>query len=119
METNVVTEGRPAPTWTSAQAYILAVICLLLGAAAGFIVRGSGTVAQPQPAAATAAQAGPGALPAGMNEQQVTPEMMKHMAEKQARASCSKRRTRSASPAKRSGSTLTATSRPSRVSRAR
>lgn len=67
--------------WTGTQAYVLAVICLVVGVAIGYLVRGSAS-----PASATAPQAS-SAAPAGMgmgSNQQPTPEQMKHMAEKQA-----------------------------------
>jgi cytochrome c-type biogenesis protein CcmH/NrfG len=63
--------------WTSTQAYVFAVICLLTGLAAGYFLRGSGTA---QPAAPVATSG----APAGMGEGQPTPEQMKQMAETQA-----------------------------------
>ena len=83
MENTTSSEIRPAATWTGAQAYILAVICLLLGAAAGYIVRGSAAV-PPTAAAASVNDSAAPAMTPGMSQQQVTPEMLKHMAEKQA-----------------------------------
>jgi cytochrome c-type biogenesis protein CcmH/NrfG len=68
-------------TWTGTQAYVFAIICLVVGVAIGYLVRGSGS----QAPAASAPQAA--AAPAGMgmgNGQQPTPDQMKHMAEKQA-----------------------------------
>lgn len=65
-----------ATQWTSVQAYALSVICLLVGLAGGWFIRGSqGSSAVP---AATASQApnDAGAQP--------SPEQMKRMAEKQA-----------------------------------
>jgi cytochrome c-type biogenesis protein CcmH/NrfG len=66
-------------TWTSTQAYVLAVICLLVGIAMGYLVRGSAT---PESTTTTAA-AQPSGMPAGTG-QQPTPEQMKRMADKQA-----------------------------------
>ncbi len=69
-------------TWTGTQAYVFAVICLVVGVAIGYLVRGSGSQ---QPASVPGMQAS--SAPAGMgagNSQQPTPEQMKHMAEKQA-----------------------------------
>ena len=43
--------------WTSTQAYVLSVICLLVGVAVGYLARGSASqasVGQPQAGAATA-----------------------------------------------------------------
>lgn len=68
---------RTAP-WSTTQAYIIAVCCLLLGAAVGYLLRSSGTPVAAKPSAAPAAEAqAPGAA------QQPTPEQMKHMADKQ------------------------------------
>lgn len=66
-------------TWTGTQAYVFAIICLVVGVAIGYLLRGSAT---PTGAPATQAAA---AAPAGMGaNQQPTPEQMKHMADKQA-----------------------------------
>ena len=67
-------------TWTSTQVYVMAAICLLLGIAAGYLVRGPG---QPAPAA-TAQNAGPAPMGAPDQQQQPSPEMMKKMAESKA-----------------------------------
>lgn len=64
-------------TWTSTQAYAIACICLLMGIAVGYLVRGAGAVA---PAVQAQAQSAPPA-DAAAAQQQVTPEQMKHMAE--------------------------------------
>jgi len=75
--------------WTSVQAYALSVVCLLVGVAVGYLVRGSA----PAPAeAATTGQTQPmgngtgmsnGSLPAGAAAQP-TPEQLRHMADTQA-----------------------------------
>ena len=72
--------NQPERNWTSKQAYTFAVICLLLGAAAGYLVRGSSGSDESGPAAAS-----PG-MAAGMQQpvQQPTPEQMAQMAAKQA-----------------------------------
>jgi cytochrome c-type biogenesis protein CcmH/NrfG len=62
--------------WTSLQAYALAVVCLLIGVAAGWFVRGSQS-----PSAPVAKTANATALSAGT---QPTLEQMKRMADKQA-----------------------------------
>ncbi len=67
---------RTAP-WSTTQAYVIALCCLLLGVAAGYLLRSSRT-AQP---AGTAQQSRPAAAP--HPGQQPTPEQMKHMADKQ------------------------------------
>jgi tetratricopeptide (TPR) repeat protein len=68
--------------WTGTQAYVLAIICLVVGVAIGYLLRGS---ASPAANATLATQTAAGA-PAGLGEMQQppSPEQMKHMAEKQA-----------------------------------
>jgi len=73
----------PTQTWTSTQAYIMAVICLLLGCAVGYLLRGSapgGTA--PAAAEQTQAPAGMGGG-MGMGQRAPSPEQMKAMADKQ------------------------------------
>lgn len=72
-------QSNSGGTWTGTQAYVFAVICLVVGVAIGYLVRGSG----PQATAATQATAAPAGMGMG-NAQQPSPEQMKHMAEKQA-----------------------------------
>jgi cytochrome c-type biogenesis protein CcmH/NrfG len=67
--------------WSNAQAYGMAVLCLLLGIAAGYFLRGSQPTA-PGPTASTPQAATPPAPDA--SNMQVSPEALKHMAEKQA-----------------------------------
>lgn len=66
--------------WTGTQAYVLAVICLVVGVALGYLVRGSAspTTAVPQASAAPSGMGDPSA------SQAPTPEQMKHMADVQA-----------------------------------
>ncbi|HET9695546.1 MAG TPA: tetratricopeptide repeat protein [Terriglobales bacterium] len=66
--------------WTGTQAYVLAVICLVVGVALGYLVRGSAspTAAVPQASAAPSGMGDPSA------SQAPTPEQMKHMADVQA-----------------------------------
>jgi cytochrome c-type biogenesis protein CcmH/NrfG len=69
-------------TWTGVQAYTLAVVCLLLGMAGGWLIRGSQS-----PAAAAPAMAASAPAPAGMGgaaNAQPTPEQLKQMADTQA-----------------------------------
>lgn len=71
-------------SWTAVQAYTLAVVCLLLGMAGGWLIRGSEAPAAS--AAAVPANAAP-AMPAGAGgavNAQPTPEQMKQMADTQA-----------------------------------
>ena len=70
--------------WTNTQAYVMAVVCLLVGFAVGYLLRGSvgGSSASQQP---TAGAEQPQGMPPGMGEQQMpTPEQLKEMADKQA-----------------------------------
>lgn len=68
--------------WTGTQAYVLAIICLVVGVAVGYLLRGSASPAQPSVTQSTAmGTAAPGGM-SGM--QQPTPEQMRHMADKQA-----------------------------------
>jgi cytochrome c-type biogenesis protein CcmH/NrfG len=71
---------RNAAAWTSKQAYILAVICLVLGGLGGYLLRGSSSPDMAENAAAATGQS----TPAGAATQQPTPEQLAHMAEKQA-----------------------------------
>ncbi len=72
-------ERNTSSAWSSGQVYTMAVICLLIGIAAGYLIRG------PQiPTAASAGAAQTSAAPAGTTEQQVTPEQLKHMADTKA-----------------------------------
>jgi cytochrome c-type biogenesis protein CcmH/NrfG len=66
--------------WTSVQAYVLAVICLLVGIAGGWFIRGSETPA----AAATSAASVTGPAAAGANSAVPTPAQMQQMADTQA-----------------------------------
>ena len=71
------THGKITSNWTSSQAYALSVVCLLIGLAGGWLVRGS------QSASTTTAQnlaANGGAEGMG----QPSPEQMRRMADKQA-----------------------------------
>lgn len=63
-------------SWTSTQVYVMSAICLLLGIAVGYLVRGPGQPAQAAPAA-VAQEAAPA-------QQPPTPEQLKHMADTKA-----------------------------------
>lgn len=70
--------------WTSTQAYVLSVICLLVGVAVGYLVRGSApesNVATSVNAAAVPGQ--PGSTPVN-STQQPSPDQLRHMADTQA-----------------------------------
>jgi len=76
--------------WTSTQAYIMAIICLIVGSAVGYLIRGSQASSAPQqPASAMTAQQAPNdATHAGMGQmgqqQMPSPEQLKAMADQQA-----------------------------------
>ncbi|HVJ06292.1 MAG TPA: hypothetical protein VM578_11520 [Candidatus Saccharimonadales bacterium] len=81
--------SKSSQSWTSTQAYVMAVLCLLVGCAVGYLLRGSvgGSSSAPAPAAAAADphQGMPPGAMGGMGQQQMpTPEQMKGMADKQA-----------------------------------
>ena len=71
--------------WTSTQAYVLSVICLLVGVAVGYLVRGSAPSnnAATQVRAGRMAQTPTGASPMS-GAPQPTPEELRHMADTQA-----------------------------------
>jgi Tfp pilus assembly protein PilF len=68
--------------WKPAQTYIMAAICLIVGVALGFLVRGSASPATPATAMQAAARTGQ----SGMGQPQAAPSLadMKRMADKQA-----------------------------------
>lgn len=68
--------------WTGVQAYTLAVVCLLLGMAGGWLIRGSQSPAAPVEAASASVPA-PAAM-GGATNTQPTPEQLKKMADTQA-----------------------------------
>lgn len=69
--------AAPADAWTSREAYLLAMVCLLLGMAVGYLFRGSSS-----PVAVTAAGAAPAQNPAGAPGGALhSPEAVKLMAE--------------------------------------
>jgi len=81
---NEAEQPRTSAIWKPAQTYTMAVVCLLIGLAIGYFLRGSAAPAPPATAMAAAAQ--PGADPhAGMGQQPMpTLDDMKRMADKQA-----------------------------------
>lgn len=83
-ETN---EGSTPQSWTSTQAYVMAVLCLLVGCAVGYLLRGSmnSSVPAATPVAAQPQMPPQGMGGSGMGQQQMpSPEQMKAMADKQA-----------------------------------
>jgi Tfp pilus assembly protein PilF len=90
MANDVATPAPPAAKWGTKQVYTLAVVCLIIGLAVGYLFRGSRSPAPPAPAiaaqsaadAAAAAHTGMGAQ--GAMGGQPTMEQMKQMADKKA-----------------------------------
>jgi len=81
--TNTKAPGQGGTNWTSLQAYTMAVLCLLVGLAAGYLIRGSNSspagVAVP-PATSSL----PPNVPGDGSTATVSPEQLKRMAETQA-----------------------------------
>jgi cytochrome c-type biogenesis protein CcmH/NrfG len=82
MSNENIASATSSSEWQVKQVYALAVVCLVIGLAVGYLFRGSRS---PVPAASTmqAANAGPGAA-GGATGQPVTLDQMKQMAEKKA-----------------------------------
>jgi len=71
--------------WQARQVYAMAVICLVVGLAIGYLFRGSQSPAAPSPPAANSqASVQPSAPPGGMAGQMPSLEQMKQMADKKA-----------------------------------
>jgi len=80
---NLMNEAGPAVPggWKTSQVYAMAVVCLIVGLALGYLFRGSAS----RPARSSQAQAGPSAVAAaGTQPQMPSLEDMKRMADKQA-----------------------------------
>jgi tetratricopeptide (TPR) repeat protein len=81
------TKNSTSREWTSTQAYVLSVICLVVGVAVGYLVRGSAPAQQAAAANAAQSQPGTGGMGDGTSQQAVpqqpTPEQLRHMAETQ------------------------------------
>ena len=72
---NLVQDTSHRKAWTDVQAYLLAVFCLVLGVALGYLFRGSAS-----PVAETAQASVAGGVPQGQSTQaQLTPEQQKAM----------------------------------------
>ena len=90
MAATTTEEKRTTQNWTSTQAYIMAVICLIVGTAVGYLIRGSQASSTPaQQGGAVASQQAPNdAMHAGMGQgaqpQMPSPEQLKAMADQQA-----------------------------------
>jgi cytochrome c-type biogenesis protein CcmH/NrfG len=75
--------SQSSSNWTSTQAYVLAVICLVIGVAVGYFVRGSASPATATPDQSASAQAPVQGGMGSMDPSKVTPEQLRHMVEKQ------------------------------------
>lgn len=72
-------------TWTATQVYVMAVVCLLVGIAAGYLVRGSSTRSSATSAGAAMAPSPQAGMPSGTSDMgQVTPDQLKRMGDKKA-----------------------------------
>ncbi len=80
------TQSNKTQNWTSSQAYIMAVICLIVGTAVGYLVRGSQIPATPATSVSNVAatQAPADAVHGGATNQVPTPDQLKAMADQQA-----------------------------------
>jgi len=78
------TKEPSAGQWTSTQAYVLSVICLMVGVAVGYLVRGSAPSENVLPASANAAGAMQQTSPAGGAPMQPSSEQLRQMADTQA-----------------------------------
>jgi len=85
MPNEPTTQPTVGSVWQAKQVYAMAVICLVVGLAIGYLFRGSQSPAAPAPPAANSqANAQPSAPAGGMAGQMPTLEQMKEMAEKKA-----------------------------------
>lgn len=75
-----MSQSTQSSNWTNTQAYVLAVICLVIGVAVGYFVRGSAAPVAAQPVVASQQQT---PSMGGMDPSQVTPDQLRHMVEKQ------------------------------------
>lgn len=84
------TKTSTSGNWTSTQAYVLSVICLLVGVAVGYLLRGSASPQSAETAAPAQRQAGgagtgaAGGVPPMGTAQTPAPEQMREMADTQA-----------------------------------
>jgi cytochrome c-type biogenesis protein CcmH/NrfG len=85
MSNEPTTQPTKGSVWRAKQVYAMAVICLVVGLAIGYLFRGSQSPAAPAPPTANSqASAQPSAAPGGMVGQMPTLEQMKEMADKKA-----------------------------------
>src|SRR5450759_5762552 len=85
MANEPTTQPSAGSAWQAKQVYAMAVICLVVGLAIGYLFRGSQSPAVPaQPAANSQASAQPSAAAGGMDGHMPSLEEMKQMADKKA-----------------------------------
>ena len=88
MADEVVASQSSSSGWKATQVYALAVVCIVIGLAVGYLFRGSRSPAPSAPASAMQAAGGPGGSPhaamGGQGGQPPTLEQMKQMADKKA-----------------------------------
>jgi cytochrome c-type biogenesis protein CcmH/NrfG len=85
MANEPITQPNAGLAWQAKQVYAMAVICLVVGLAIGYLFRGSQSPAVPaQPAANSQASAQPSAAAGGMDGHMPSLEEMKQMADKKA-----------------------------------
>jgi predicted Zn-dependent protease len=85
MPNEPTTQPTAGSVWRAKQVYAMAVICLVVGLAIGYLFRGSQSPAAPAPPAANSqASAQPSAGAGGMAGQMPTLEQMKQIADKKA-----------------------------------
>jgi cytochrome c-type biogenesis protein CcmH/NrfG len=83
------TKSSASGQWTSTQAYMISVFCLLVGVGFGYLLRGSASSATVTPNSAMTQAAGSGIpgqgeMPAASAEPQPTPDQLRQMADTQA-----------------------------------
>ena len=78
-----MTQSSQSSNWSSTQAYVLAVICLFIGVAVGYFVRGSASPSAAVAGSEQAASSQTAAAMGNMDPSKVTPEQLRHMVEKQ------------------------------------
>lgn len=84
-ETMALNQTKSSEQWNSVQAYTLAVICLLVGIAAGWFIRGSKNSPFDQVAATTPMGMAIGTGSQQMSNGEPTPDQMRLMADRQAK----------------------------------
>jgi len=84
MEEGLKQEGKGTATWTTTQTYVMATVCLLIGALVGYLLRGSAKPATPLPASSVEMKQPANAPPPGMGQGTPTLADLKHMADKKA-----------------------------------